>query len=245
MSLEIINVTNLSAKYGLNEAIKDITFVVNRGDFVGLVGPNGSGKSTLIKTILGLLKPSKGYINLFGKDLNIFKDWHRVGYLPQRTAMISLFFPCTVNEVVSMGLCGINKFNDSRLKIQRALEILALEELGNKMIGTLSGGQLQRVFIARAIVNEPDLLILDEPTTAIDPESRDNFFAILKDLNINKKTTILLITHDTGTIGEYANKLLYLDKILIFYGTFDEFCHSEHMTEHFGKASQHLICHKH
>ncbi|MCX8069606.1 MAG: metal ABC transporter ATP-binding protein [Thermodesulfovibrionales bacterium] len=245
MPVDTIRVTNLTARYGINEAIKDIDFIVREGDFVGLVGPNGSGKSTLIKTILGLLKPSKGSISLFGTELSDFKDWHRVGYLPQQTTLTTNFFPCTVNEVVSMGFYRNKRGNNMKNKINKALTLLAIDHIGNRMIGSLSGGQLQRVLIARAIVNEPDLLILDEPTTAIDPETRDNFFALLKDLNSRQKTSILLITHDTGTIGEYANKLLYLDKVVIFFGTFDEFCHSEHMTQHFGKASQHIICHKH
>jgi zinc transport system ATP-binding protein len=113
------------------------------------------------------------------------------------------------------------------------------------MIGDLSGGQQQRVFIARALVNKPELLFLDEPTTALDPETRENFFEVLSDLNRNHKVTVVLVTHDIGTIGKYASKLLYIDRGVIFYGSFDEFCLSGDMTRFFGASSQHLICHRH
>jgi zinc transport system ATP-binding protein len=113
------------------------------------------------------------------------------------------------------------------------------------LIGELSGGQLQRVLVARAIVNEPDLLILDEPTTALDPETREIFFNTLQKLNKSKNTTIILVTHDMGSIGKYASKLLYLDKSIIFYGSFENFCSSRDMGSYFGEFAQHLICHRH
>ena len=118
-------------------------------------------------------------------------------------------------------------------------------EIKNKLIGELSGGQQQRVFIARALVNEPDLLILDEPTAALDPEIREHFFGVLRDLNETSGITILIVTHDIGSIGKYASTLLYLDKKVIFHGTFDEFCFSTDMGEYFGPFSQHVICHRH
>jgi zinc transport system ATP-binding protein len=104
---------------------------------------------------------------------------------------------------------------------------------------------LQRVIIARALINEPDLLVLDEPITALDPETRERFFSILSDINKNKKVTIILITHDMGSAGKYASKFLFFDRKIIFYGTFKDFCESESMSEYFGKGSQHLICHRH
>ncbi|MBI5212087.1 MAG: ATP-binding cassette domain-containing protein, partial [Nitrospirae bacterium] len=109
----------------------------------------------------------------------------------------------------------------------------------------LSGGQQQRVIIARAVINEPELLILDEPTTAVDPETREKFFAVIDVLNKNKNTTVMLITHDTGSAGRYASKLLYFDRRVVFYGTFKDFCESTNMAEYFGTGSQHLICHRH
>ena len=125
------------------------------------------------------------------------------------------------------------------------LELLEISGIRNRLIGDLSGGQQQRVLIARALVNEPELLILDEPASALDPETRDNFFALLQDLNEKRGVTIIMVTHDIGGIGEYASKLLYLDKKIIFFGGFDEFCRSENMAQFFGSASQHIICHEH
>jgi zinc transport system ATP-binding protein len=126
-----------------------------------------------------------------------------------------------------------------------AMRLMDVLDIKNKLIGDLSGGQQQRVLVARAIVNEPELLILDEPTTALDPETREKFFHTLQELNQNKKVTIILITHDIGSIGKYASKLLYLDKRIIFYGSFEDFCSSADMESYFGEFAQHLICHRH
>ena len=115
----------------------------------------------------------------------------------------------------------------------------------DKLINELSGGQQQRVLLARAMVKEPELLILDEPTVAIDPEMRQRFFDIIMDINRHKGVTVLLVTHDTSSIGKYASKLLYLEGSIVFFGGFDEFCLSEEMSKVFGTFSQHLICHRH
>lgn len=241
MPKEIIQTQNLTATYNHVEIIKGIDISINEGDFIGLVGPNGAGKTTFIKSILGLIPISSGTVKLFGVELQRFYQWDKIGYLPQRMAMTMPHFPCTAREIIALNLITRQK----KEKIDEILNLFDINDIGNELIGNLSGGQQQKVFIARALVNEPSLLILDEPTSAVDPESRENFFAILRDLNHNRKTTIILITHDTGTIGKYANKLIYLDKRVLFYGTFEEFCKSEKMTELFGNASQHIICHKH
>jgi zinc transport system ATP-binding protein len=101
------------------------------------------------------------------------------------------------------------------------------------------------VLIARAFVGDPDLIILDEPSAALDPESREQFFSLLQDLSRNRRATIILVTHDMGTIGQYADKLLFIDRKIIFYGSFDEFCRSENMNALFGENAQHMICHRH
>jgi zinc transport system ATP-binding protein len=124
------------------------------------------------------------------------------------------------------------------------MEILGVTNLGNRPIGRLSGGQQQRILLARALVHHPQLLILDEPTVALDPQSRESFYATVKKLNKEKGVTVLLVSHDVGSVGHYASKLLYLDREIIFYGTFDDFCKSPKMSDYFG-AGQHLICHRH
>jgi zinc transport system ATP-binding protein len=131
------------------------------------------------------------------------------------------------------------------MAIDAALELLGIVPLKKRLIGGLSGGQQQRVLLARAMVNRPELLILDEPTTALDPETREQFYALLERINRSEGTTVLLVTHDTWSIGKYANRFLYVDKKIIFDGSFDDFCHSEEMTAFFGEHAQHLICHRH
>lgn len=250
MPVDVLATKGLTFQYNSTEILADISFRLQAGDYLGLVGPNGSGKTTLIKLILGLLQPSKGEIVLFGSNLTDFKDWRKVGYLPQKINSFNPHFPATVREIVSLGLLSTKRFprrikrNDD-MAINNALELVDIIDIKTELIGELSGGQQQRVLIAKALVSEPELLILDEPTTALDPEAREKFFGTLKDLNENRKVTIIIITHDIGTIGKYASRLLYLDKRLIFYGGFDDFCTSSEMANYFGEYSQHVICHRH
>ncbi|MEW6116522.1 MAG: metal ABC transporter ATP-binding protein [Nitrospirota bacterium] len=246
----VIAVEHLSLEYKSVEVLSDLTFTVQAGDYIGLVGPNGSGKSTLIKVLLGLVAPSRGDVSMLGSSPSAFKEWRRIGYLPQRISFFNPYFPGTVEEIVGLGLLSQKRFpkriaSSDGERIKKALELMSITGIRHKLIGELSGGQQQRVLIARALVNEPELLILDEPTTALDPETRENFFSLMHHLNKSKGITIILVTHDIGNIGRYASKMLYLDKRIIFYGGFDEFCLSETMARFFGVSSQHLICHRH
>jgi zinc transport system ATP-binding protein len=250
MPVDILSTEGLRFRYNSVEVLSDLSFRIGSGDYVGLVGPNGSGKTTLIRAILGLEYPVCGRVSLFGKDLAEFREWHRVGYLPQRIASFNPFFPATVREIVGLGLFSKKKFVKGkswadREAIRKALGLLDICDIEESLIGELSGGQQQRVFLARAIVHEPELLILDEPTAALDPETRERFFAMLAELNEKKNVTIILVTHDIGSIGKYASKLLYLDKKVIFFGSFADFCLSEEMMGYFGAYSQHMICHRH
>jgi zinc transport system ATP-binding protein len=246
----VLSVKDLCFRYGPLEVLCEVTFAVEKGDYVGLVGPNGSGKTTVIKIILGLLGPEKGTVSLFGTNPSAFGDRYKIGYLPQKLINFNPHFPATVKEVVSLGLISKKGF-PRRIKkgdealINDAMALTDVYDIKDALIGELSGGQQQRVLVARAIVNEPELLILDEPTTALDPDARENFFQVLYDLNRNNQATVILITHDIASIGKYASKLLYLDKKVIFYGSFEDFCLSENMTHYFGEFAQHLICHRH
>lgn len=247
---EIISIDHLHCRYNSAEVLSDISFAVESGDYIGFVGPNGSGKTTLVKAILRLVRPESGRVALFGKNIREFTEWYRIGYLPQKLSFLNPNFPATVKEVVSLGLLSKKRFpkrlekSDQKF-IDEALRLMDITEISEALIGELSGGQQQRVLVARAIVNNPELLILDEPTTAFDPEAREHFYLTLQDLNRNRKVTIILVTHDSATIGKYATKLLYLDKKVIFFGSFDAFCASQHMTSYFGEFAQHLICHRH
>lgn len=248
--MTIVTVDNLSFRYNSAEVLDGISFAVHQGDFIGLVGPNGSGKTTVIKVILGLLKQLNGQVWLFGTKVKAFRDWHRIGYLPQKLAHFNPHFPATVREIVSSGVFSTKKFprriqRSDEVFIDEAMIATDVADIRQKMIGDLSGGQQQRVFLARAIVNRPELLILDEPTTALDPEAREKFFQTLIGMNRAMSVTIILITHDIASIGKYASKLLYLDKQVVFFGSFEDFCVSEKMTNYFGEFTQHLICHRH
>ncbi len=250
MQVAVVGTERLSCSFQGGPVLEEISISVSAGDYVGIAGPNGSGKSTLVRALLGLNAISSGSAALFGVPVQRFRDWSRVGYLPQNVKLFNPVFPATVAETVGLGLLSLKKFprrlteRDDR-KIRTVLDELDIGGLSGKLIGELSGGQQQRVLLARALVNDPELLILDEPTAALDPEMRERFHRLVNSINRNRGVTVLLVTHDMGTIGLYASKLLYLDKKMLFFGGFDEFCSSAEMSSLFGEHSQHLICHRH
>jgi zinc transport system ATP-binding protein len=149
-------------------------------------------------------------------------------------------FPGTVEEIVQMGMPK----KDS-VHLKRTLEMMAIGHLASRLIGELSYGEQQRAMLARALIRHPELLIFDEPTTALDPETREMFYSLTQQMSRTEGTTVILVTHDSGVIGQYAQNLLYLDKKVIFSGTFKDFCSSQDMAGFFGPTSQHIICHQH
>lgn len=250
MPLEVVTTNALSCSYREGVVLESISISVTAGDYVGIVGPNGSGKSTLIKAILGLVPTCGGSASLFNVPAASFKEWARIGYLPQSIRLINQAFPATVFETVGSGLLSRKCFpkrvtRDDNDKIEAVLGELGVCDIRHKLISELSGGQLQRVLLARALVNDPQLLILDEPTAALDPETRERFYSLISEINLSRAVTILLVTHDSGAIGRYASKMLYLDKKMLFFGSFEDFCHSSEMSALFGEHSQHLMCHRH
>ncbi len=248
--MNIITVDKICVRYNSSEVLSDISFNIAAGDYLGIVGPNGSGKTTLIRAIFGLVGLSRGTVNIFGKDVSEFHQWHKIGYLPQKLFSFSGHFPATVKEIVALGLLSQKKFPKrmsagDEAALHKVLESLELVKIKDKLIGELSGGQQQRVLLARAMVGEPEVLVLDEPTTALDPEVRERFSVLLQELNRKSGLTIVLVTHDIMNIGRYASKLLYIDRKLIFHGNFDDFCSSTEVTNYFGEFAQHVICHRH
>lgn len=248
--MNVIKVENLTIAYNQNEVVKNVSFEIDKGDYIGLAGPNGAGKTTLIKAILGLIPTKNGNISLFGESINHFNKWNKIGYLPQKFTTVNKIFPATVKEVVALGLLSQKRWFKSIsksdfLKADEILNELGIGNLSNKMISQLSGGQQQKVYLARALVSNPEVLIFDEPSTALDPKSRESFFQMIEKLNKQNNITVILITHDTGYIGKYANKLLYIDRELIYFGKFSEFCKDQKMDPYFGKYEHHLICHQH
>ncbi|KJR42837.1 ABC transporter-like domain protein [Candidatus Magnetoovum chiemensis] len=250
MSINVIEVTDLSVRYQQNPVLENISFSVYAGDYVAIAGTNGCGKTTLIKTILGLSQDYSGTIKLFGEKIENFSEHRRIGYLPQTSYLSRQGFPATVREIVACGLLSIKKFPKRTEKkdialVDRVLSMLKIEKLKDKLIGRLSGGEKQRVLLARALVSEPELLILDEPTTSLDPSARNDFYETVSELNKQINVTVLMVSHDSATVGKYASKLLYLNRQIVFYGSFQEFCISNEMSGYFGKFEQHLICRQH
>jgi zinc transport system ATP-binding protein len=247
---EVVRTERLGCAYHTGPVLEDVSISVQAGDYVGIAGPNGSGKSTLVRALMGLNGICGGTAELFGIPVARFSQWGRIGYLPQHVKLFNPVFPATVAETVALGLLSLKRFprritRNDRHRVERVLDELGVHDLRGKLIGELSGGQQQRVLLARALVNNPELLILDEPTAALDPETRERFYRLVREINQLRGVTVLLVTHDMGTIGLYASKLLYLDKRVLFFGSFDEFCHSSDMSLLFGEHSQHLMCHRH
>ena len=250
-SQSIIEIKQLFYRYEKDTVLENINLTVPSGSFLAIVGPNGSGKSTLLKLILGLLKPQKGDISLFGREINKFNDWQQIGYVSQKANSFNTGFPATVFEVVSSGLTkklGLFRFfkKEHAQKVYDALDSVGMRKFTNRNIGELSGGQQQRVFIARALVSEPKLLILDEPTVGVDAENVNAFYLMLTDLNQKRGITLLLVTHDIGTISDKVTHVACLNKHLHFHGDTSEFekQRMEGMSEFYG-TDVHLLAHQH
>lgn len=176
----IIEMKHVSYSYDHRNVIEDINLNIEEGTFLGLVGPNGSGKTTLLKCILGLIKPQTGELNLFGVPLRKFKDWSKIGFVSQKANSFNTGFPASVYEVVASGLTAkLGLFRRmskaDKQKVDEAIEAVGITSLKDRNIGELSGGQQQRTFIARALVSEPKLLILDEPTVGVDQKQLKGF----------------------------------------------------------------------
>lgn len=219
-----MKVKDLNIFYGHQQVLKDITFEIESGDYIGLVGANGSGKTTLVKAMLGLVHLTSGSISYFG----IKEDQESIGYLPQVAVTGNTLFPAEVHEIIGIGLMGLKKFpkritKEDNEKINEILRRLDILDLKHKKIGDLSGGQQQRVLLARAMVSKPKLLILDEPTSALDPKVRTEFFKLIKDINENDGTSIVLVSHDLGSIKKCSKKIMLLDRELMYFGPSEDF----------------------
>ncbi len=207
---QIVTIDDIFFSYENKPVIHGLNFSILERDFVGLVGSNGAGKTTLLKMIVGLLKPARGEIRLFGQPVDQFRDWERVGYVPQKNALNPLF-PATVREVVTSGLFGKkNMFRrlskQERSKADDALYAMRIEDLADRRIGQLSGGQQQRVFLARALINNPELLILDEPTVGIDAETQAGFFRMIRHMHQHHHITFIMVSHDMDMIQSYLGE---------------------------------------
>ncbi len=239
--LKVVEIENLTVEYPDVKAVDNVSFSVNQGDFLGIIGPNGAGKSTLFSAMLGLNTDYKGVIKFFGKDIQKSKDYLKeIGYVPQKP-IFEKNFPATVNDVVRMGLLHESDEN----KIDEILKDLWIHELSKKRIGDLSVGQQQRVFIAKALVNNPKVLILDEPVTGIDQQSIELFYSILRQLNSKHNITIIWSSHDLDAVNRLANKVACLNRTLFFHGESDEFFENDELIKQYSEASMQEHMHHH
>jgi zinc transport system ATP-binding protein len=219
----IITIQNVNFTYNAEEVLSDINLDVLQGEFLGIIGPNGSGKTTLLKIMLGLLKPQSGSVRLFGQNISGFKDWSKIGYVPQKAGSAITQFPITVEEVVSLGLVSNNRLFDfaqaeDRGRIRESLAAVGLEKSRNRILNELSGGQQQRAFIARALVSQPELLVLDEPTVGVDVNSQAIFYELLRDLNRNLNLTLILVSHDIEVVAHEVTQIACINRTIVSHG---------------------------
>ena len=239
--LNAVEISNLTVKYPEVTALDNVCFVIKQGDFLGIIGPNGAGKSTLFDSMLGLNTTYTGTIKFFDEDIKKSKTYHQeIGYVPQRPEFESNF-PATVSDVVRMGL---RKKSDDK-KVDEILQQLMLHELRDRRIGALSGGQLQRVFIAKALVHDPKILILDEPNTGVDQQSINLFFGILKELNSKHGITIIWSSHDLDAVNKLANHVACLNRTLFFHGESEKFFSDDDLVKQYSEASMQEHMHHH
>ncbi|NWJ43874.1 metal ABC transporter ATP-binding protein [Marine Group I thaumarchaeote] len=236
----IVDIQKLSVDYSGIKALEDISFGIAEGDFLGIIGPNGAGKSTLFQCMLGLRTQYDGTIKFFGQDIRDSRKYlSQVGFVPQKP-VVDRNFPATIREVLSMS----QNSNDPK-KVDEALQKVWMHELADRRIGDLSVGQQQRVFIAKALVNSPKILVLDEPVTGIDQYNQDLFFQILGELNTKEKISIIWASHDLDAVERLASKVACLNKTLFFHGVSEEFFSDDEMLKKYSETSMQMHMHHH
>lgn len=211
MRSPVVTVKELSVILGGTKILDGLSLNVQEGEFLGIVGPNGGGKTTLLRVVLGLQKPTSGRVRVFGKDP--VESRRKIGYVPQNL-FFDRDFPITVGETVLMGRLSrkglFSRYSGKDRKMaEQALETVGMAGLKKRQVGGLSGGELQRLLIARALAGQPELLLLDEPTASIDPEMKTTIYDLLDDLV--KSMTIILVTHDTGSISRNVSRIACLN----------------------------------
>lgn len=236
----ILKANNISFAYGENVILDHITFDLRKGDYVGIIGPNGGGKTTLLKIILGLLPPTKGEVELFGQPIAKASSRQRIGYVPQHLANDIRALPATVSEVVASG--SLLRGQKLQVAIKKGLKAAGVLDLADRRIGELSGGERQRVLIARALAGDPALLILDEPTSAVDASGQEDFYAFLRKLH-KQGITIVMVSHDVDIVAHEVDTVLCLNKHLVCHGPAEHVMNQKTLARAYGKQA--VVLHQH
>ncbi len=219
VSGDVVRLENVWVSYNGTPALEDINLRVGEHDFLGIIGPNGGGKSTLLKVILGLIKPQRGIVTVLGSPPG--RSHSRIGYVPQHSDY-DRDFPVSVMEVAMMGRYGkrgmLRPYDRSdRDAAEKALARVGMLSHARTQIGQLSGGQQQRTFIARALVSDPALLLLDEPTASVDTAMQTDFYELLEELK--KEMAIIMVSHDIGAVSVFVDKIACLNVQLYYHGS--------------------------
>jgi len=219
MTESVIVLEDVWAHYDDTPVLENVNLSVAREDFLGIIGPNGGGKTTLLKVILGLIKPTTGTVRILGNPPE--KGRQKIGYVSQSN-LFDKNFPISVLDVVLMGCYGkagiFKRYSDEdKNKARESLHTVGMLEYRDRQIGKLSGGELQRVFIARALATDPRILLLDEPTASIDPGVQTGFYELLEKLR--QRMTIIMVSHDISAVSVYVSKIACLNRRLYYHGT--------------------------
>jgi zinc transport system ATP-binding protein len=237
----LVKLSGVWVTYGVKPILEDVSLTVEKGGFLAVLGPNGAGKTTLLRVILGLVRPTRGEVRVFGKPpWALGAERSRIGYVPQ-LEWIDPNFPVRAIDVVLMGRLG--RMGIGRRPSPRdwaaalaALARVEMADLAQEPLGHLSGGQRQRAFLARALATEPDLLLLDEPTTGVDVEASGSFYELLGEIQ-GQGVAIVLVTHDVGVVSRYVDEVACLNRKLVVHGRPKEVVTSDALAEMYGCAA--------
>ncbi|HUV24699.1 MAG TPA: metal ABC transporter ATP-binding protein [Methanomassiliicoccales archaeon] len=214
---KIIEIRNLTVTRSNSKVIESANLTVEKADYVGICGPNGGGKTTLLLSMLGVLPRQEGNISLFGQDIDEFRDWNRIAFVSQNAINFDLHFPMTVREMVGLGKVsgrnlGRRLKQEDWDKVDQSMEFMGITPLADRRIGQLSGGEKQRMFVAKALVRNPELVLLDEPLSGVDAETTEQFYKLLSNLNLKNDTTIIVVSHDLTAVFCRMNKVICVNR---------------------------------
>lgn len=246
----VLAMRDVSYSYGNRKVLYDVNLTLHKGQLLGLIGPNGSGKTTLLKIALGIIRPHRGRVYWFGQDNTGRGPGPQVGYVPQNLQTFTPDFPATAAEVVATGLVRTSGLGGwwsrrDREAVEAALALVGLSPMADYRVSRMSGGERQRVFIARALVNRPQVLLLDEPTASIDVDAQQSFYDLLGRLHREHGLTILLVSHDIGMVTRKVTHLACLNRTMHYHGDIQGFLQDPDLSAVYGRDMAWVVHHHH